>query len=223
MRKCTSLLFALLVILSLAVPALAAESVVDYHGHKLFDFEPGSAYTDTDLFEDFKAVMPGDTRQETVTVKNTARCCDYIKVYLQAVPHDDKNPLSPSVATDETIASMETFLAQLKLTVKKGDTVIFEGPANEMDEMKRVYLGKLSRNKSTELDLTLEVPIELGNDFAFREGEIDWKFTIEEYDYKSETPKTGDHMAQTMIPYALALVLSAAVLMVLLMGKRKKR
>ncbi len=223
MKKLISVLAALLVLLSLAVPALAADSVVDYYGHGLFDFAPGSDYTDTDLFDNFKGVMPGDTLTETVTITNTARCCDYIKVYLQAIPHNDQNPLSASVAAGETIESMENFLSQLTLTVTNGRTTIYSGPANAMDEMtRRVSLGSLSRNKEVELDLTLTVPLEMNNDYAFREGEIDWKFTIEEYDSDSDIPKTGDHMAQYLLPCLIVMALSAAALLLLILKRKKK-
>ncbi len=222
MRRISSLLLLAVMVLSLAVPALAAGSVVEYYGHKLFDIEPGSVWTDTDLFDGFKGVMPGDTLTETVTIENTASCCDYIRVYLQAIPHDDSNPLSATVAAEETIASMEDFLSQLTLTVKQGLTTIYTGPASDMDQMKRVSLGKISRNKSAALSLALEVPLEMSNDYAKRVGEIDWKFTIEEYDNSSDIPKTGDHMAQYLLPCLIAMGVSAAVLLFLLVMKRKK-
>lgn len=229
MKKFTSLLIALLVVLSLAAPVLAADASIKYTGHSVFDFAPGSPYHATDLFVNFKGVMPGDVLTQKITVSNTARCCDYIKIYLQAIPHEDQiphgddNPLSPEVAKEETIASMEDFLAQLKLTVMQGSTVIYSGPADKMDEMNRHYLGTLNRNKSTTLELTLEVSPLMDNRYAFREGEIDWVITIEEYDYKSSNPKSGDHMQKYMLPALLTMAVSGGLLILLVAKRRRNR
>ncbi len=226
MKKLLSLLMLLALVLSLAVPAAAAEtSLVNYAGHKLFKFGPGSVYSTTDLFDEFKDIMPGDTLTEQVTIKNSAKCCDYIKVRLRAVPHDAiQNPLSPEVGKLTTLAASDAFLSQLELTVKKGDKTIFSGKANALDGLeKAVYLGKLNRGKSMVLDLELKVPATMDNTYAYALGEVDWEFTVEEYDNKSDTPKTGDHMLTEAMPYFLAMSAGAAALLFLLLVKRRNR
>ena len=79
--KAFSLLLAMMMVTGMSTTALAAESSVSFEGGKLIAFEPGSVYTDSDLFDNFKGVMPGDTRSEKITIQNKSNDCDYIKVY----------------------------------------------------------------------------------------------------------------------------------------------
>jgi len=66
-----------------------------------------------------------------------------------------------------------------------GDQLIFEaqpGSAGQLEEF--VFLGKLSRNETMELRVELDVPAELGNEYANRVGEVDWVFLVEAVDFK---------------------------------------
>ncbi len=219
-KRIFSLLLALMLMASIPVTAFAADASVTYSGHKIFDFAPGSEFTETDLFDNFKNVMPGDTITQKITVKNTARCCDYIKVYIRAELHDEENPLSPEVAKHEDVASMSEFLSQLSMTVEEDDKIIYEASPDEVDGFrKNVYLGKFRRNKGTELTVELTVPWGLENRFANRVGEVDWVFTVVEY--KDDAPKTGDDAV--IMPYVLLLAAGMGGMLLLLAYKRKRR
>ena len=92
MKKMTNRLLSLgLVLIAVAVltiPVLAADAVVRRDGTSGLVIETtGSGYTDTDLFNNFKDVMPGDERTETITIKNSVNGFDYVKLYIRAVPH----------------------------------------------------------------------------------------------------------------------------------------
>ena len=92
-----SMVLMLTMLMSLATTAFAASpSTITFKGaEEGFEFQPGSEYTDTDLFGKFKKVMPGDELTEEITLKNAATDCDYIKVYMKAVVHDEEgNPLT---------------------------------------------------------------------------------------------------------------------------------
>lgn len=238
MRKVFSLLLAVLVVVSLAVPAFAAsEAVIKVKGKNVLDFDVESQYTETDLFNNFKDVMPGDQLTQKVTIKNQSWAYDYIKVYLKAVPHNAKNPLTYSESyenedgkdqadiagkRDETVATMEEFLSQLTMRVydKKGN-LIYKGSPDDVDGLKNnVYLGSLRRNKEMQLTVELDVPKNLGNEYADRVGEVDWIFTVESHNDPSDNPKTGDYI----IMGAVALmVVSAAALVVLFFLKKKRK
>lgn len=238
MRKVFSLLLAMMMVICLSVPALAAGgSTITVKGKNLFSMDVVSEYHETDLFDNFKDVMPGDKLEETITIKNRDRSHDYIKVYLKAVPHSERtNPLEYSEKfenedgkdqagidgkRDETVATMEDFLAQLTMRVyDKNGKQIFKGSPDETDGLKNnVYLGSLRRSKSMTLTVELDVPIELGNEYANRVGEVDWVFTVEGRDDPSDTPRTGDYI---IMGAAALMVVSGAALLILFLVKRRK-
>ena len=184
------LYFLLTIILTLnfVLPVFAENHTITYKSKKdLFDFGAGSGYSQTDLFRNFKNVMPGDVLTETITVKNTATDCDYIKVYLRAKSHDESNPISESVVNaGETLESMNDFLSQLSMKVWNGDKLIFEGsPDKENQLSENTLLGQFNRNESTTIKVELTVPIELDNRYANRIGEVDWVFIVEAFDRPS--------------------------------------
>ena len=188
-KKISSLLLALAVAMSFALPVFAEDTSVTYEGE--FVFGPGqNSYTATDLFDNFKGVMPGDVLTQKITVKNTYKGCDYVKLYLRAVPHDEQNPLSSEVAAaGETVASVNDFLSQLIMTVLNGSTPIYQARLNELDGLEEnVLLGSFTPDETAELTVQLEVPLEMGNEYANRVGEVDWIFTAEEMNIPVVTP-----------------------------------
>lgn len=141
---------------------------------------PGTGFTESDLFSSFKNLIPGDEKTENIQVLNKCRECDAVRVFLETIPHNSTdNPLSPNVAEKETISSMEDFLSQLTLKIWVRDVQVFSGKANEALKSP-VPLGLIPKNDSADIRVTVEVPKELGNEYADRIGEIDWKFTFED-------------------------------------------
>lgn len=203
-NKAFSLLLALMMVMGFATTAFAAGASVTFKNGKLVVFQPGSDYTQTDLFGNFKNIMPGDTLTEEITVENQSGDSDYIKVYLRAVPHDETgNPISAEVLaelrSDERrgekteLAYMYDFLAQLQLTVKNGAEVIYQASPDETGGLtNNVYLGSLRKGQSLKLDVELKVPIEMGNDYANRIGEVDWVFAAEAFNDVTPPPEGPD-------------------------------
>ena len=73
MKKLITLLVIFVVAFSSVLPVYAADGKVTYSGNAgNFVFEPGSEHSLTDLFPNFKGVMPGDTLTQKITVKNDA-------------------------------------------------------------------------------------------------------------------------------------------------------
>lgn len=196
-RAVLSLLMVLAVTVGMMTTAFAAESTVTYTGPStLFEFEPGSYWTDTDLFENFKGVMPGDVLYEEVKVKNaTSRP---VQIWMGGLLHDEEeNPISPRVL-EELIADgrkgelseleyMHDFLAQMTLTVWKGDmidrNIIYQGTPNTLEEGFEdgfVSLGIFPMGSSVTLNVRLEVPITMGNEYSYRIGEVDWIFVVQD-------------------------------------------
>ncbi|MBE5869542.1 MAG: Cna B-type domain-containing protein [Lachnospiraceae bacterium] len=204
-RNLSFLILALLVILSQSVKAFATDATITFKGlAEGFDFQPGSEYTATDLFDNFKDVMPGDKLAETIQVQNSATDCDYIKLYMRAVVHDESgNPLTYSKVSEnvegknqsnidgqsnETVATMQDFLSQLTMRIYNGAQLIYEASPDQAGALAdNVYLGTLFTGESLELTVELDVPIELDNTYANRVGEVDWIFLAEGFNYEQLT------------------------------------
>lgn len=251
----SSLTFTLILLLSTTLTTFAADSNVTYAGEAdKFIFEPGTGYSPTDLFDNFKNVMPGDKVTESITITNKASDCDYVKVYLRAIAHDEAgNPLTYDEAfeaadgkdqtgvagqRDETVVTMADFLAQLSMKVYQGEEVLFEASPDELGGLsENVFLGELRQGETTTLTVELAVPIELGNEYASRVGEVDWVFTVETFDDPEEEPEepedsqpdkpssgtvttTGDN---SQIGLYIVLVLICGVLLLVIRKHAKKQ
>lgn len=225
MKTIASLVMMLVLLLGIGAPAYA-DGIVSYQGGaEKFVFLPGSSYTDTDLFDGFKNVMPGDTLTQTVEVRNRFLNTGSVRIYLRAVAHDEQtNPLSSAVAASgETVATMSDFLSQLYMEVWQGDKCIYTGSPDELDGLKNnVLLGTIPRFKSTTLTVKLQVPAELGNEYANRVGEVDWVFTAEELDPQGN-PKTGDTSNLTLWIVVMVVCLAAIAVVAFLVLKKKKK
>ena len=224
-KTIASLVMILVLLLGIGATAYAEGTVSYQGGAEKFVFLPGSSYTDTDLFDGFKNVMPGDTLIQTVEVRNRFLGTGSVRIYLRAVAHDEQeNPLSADVAASgETVATMSAFLSQLNMEVWQGDRCIFTGSPDEIDGLKNnVLLATVARFKSTTLTIKLEVPAKLGNEYANRVGEVDWVFTAEELDPQGN-PKTGDTSNLTLWIVVMVVCLAAIAVVAFLVLKKKKQ
>jgi hypothetical protein len=86
MKRIIPLILALLLLAS--IPAQAASNVIFVGGAEEFVFMPGSVYSDSDLFENFKGVMPGDVITQRIIVKNNSGT--EVRIFLRADPVEDK-------------------------------------------------------------------------------------------------------------------------------------
>lgn len=243
MRKLLSLVMVIAAIAALAVPALAADAVVRREGTNGLVIETtGSGYTDTDLFNSFKDVMPGDECTETITIKNSVNGFDYVKLYIRAVPHDEQgNPLTYDEKfenedgkdhaniegeRDETVATMADFLSKLSMDVYlvnadgTKETIFSAAPDKSAQLTDNVLLGSFAKGKSATLEAVLHVPAELGNEYANRVGEVDWLFTVEGYNKQDKLISTG----QLNWPVAVFGALGAMLIVggAIVLGKKKK-
>ena len=215
MKKIITLLITLAVLLSSTVTVFAADGKVTYSGNAgNFVFEPGSEHSLTDLFPNFKGVMPGDTLTQKITVKNDADNKVKVKIYVRSLgAHED---------------SVE-FLSQLGLKVSKSEenkmAYMFDAAANETAQLTDwVCLGTLYSGGEVNLDVTLNVPVSMGNEFQDQIGYLDWEFKIEEYpveDTDPKPPQTGDN-SNLGLWFAL-MICSLFMLIILLVWRKKDR
>lgn len=165
-RTLLSVVLVLCLMLSLA--AVASASTVEFTGKESgFDFQP------EDLFENLKNVMPGDRLTQTVIFTNSADDCACVNLTMSSRPSEDGN--------------MQDFLEQLHMTVKNGDNVIYDGTAAMT--LEGVALGTYRQGETAALTVELEVPMDLGNEYAYREGDVEWTFHVESFLESSLTVK----------------------------------
>lgn len=247
MKKMTNRLLSLgLVLIAVAVltiPALAADAVVRRDGTSGLVIETtGSGYTDTDLFGNFKNVMPGDELTENITIKNNVSGFDYVKLYIRAVPHDEQgNPLTYDEAhentdgkdqqnvdgeRDETVATMADFLSELSMEIYlvnadgTKQSIFSASPDKSAQLTDSVLLGTFAKGKSAKLEAVLTVPAGLGNEYAYRVGEVDWVFTVEGFNNEKPLIPTGQLNWPVAVFGALGVLLIAGGVVVL--TKKKK-
>lgn len=208
MKKLIPFLLALVLVLTMATTAFAASNVTLDGESEKFVFAPGSKYSLTDLFTNFKGVMPGDKLTQKVTVKNTVDDKADVKIYMRALgAHADS----------------VKFLNQMDLTVtaSSGNTALFQAAADQSAQLTEwTCLGTFKPGAEIDLDVTLEVPVEMDNEFQNAVGYLDWQFKAEILPIP-ETPKTGD-TSNLLLYGGLAVVSLLALVAVVVIYKKRK-
>lgn len=216
MKKFAAVLCLCALLLTLVAPAFADGGNVTYSGDAgSFIFAPGSEYSPTDLFPNFKDVMPGDSISQPITVKNDASNKVKIKVYMRSLG-----------AHPESVE----FLSKLHLRVEKSEdntmAYMFDAAAHETAQLTEwTLLGTLYSGGEVNLNVILDVPVELDNMFQQYVGYLDWEFMIEEYEIDPDDPQppeTGDSKPVLLWGGLAVCSLCAMILLIIPFKRRKK-
>ncbi len=207
MKRIFALVLALLLLCAAVAPVYASDGNVVYNGNaRKFIFAPGSPYSPTDLFPEFKGAMPGDSLVQRIEVKSAA---SDVTVYLRALgAHKDS----------------AAFLSQLRLRVEMledgGATNLFDAAADKTAQLTDwICLGTVRSGGEVELDVILDIPVELDNQYSDQIGYLDWEFRVDEL--PAESPETGD-TAQPAL-WGVTLMFSAGAISLLVSCKKRKR
>ncbi len=199
MKKRIALLLVFLLALCLSLSVLADGSSVRFENEaEKFVFVPA----DTDLFTNFKGLMPGDVVTQQIVVSNNY--VEKVDIYLKAEGASEKD---------------QALLSQLGLKVMQGTTVLFDSTADKTDGLTAYkLLGSFQKGASTTLDVTLTVPHTLDNSYMDGTGDVIWTFKAEIQDVK-----TGDN--SVLLTYGLiggALLIVLMVSTTLLVKRRRE-
>ena len=211
MKRLISLLAALTILLGCAITAAADNGNVTYSGDAgEFIFAPGSDESPTDLFPNFKDVMPGDRLTQTITVKNDASNNVKVKIYIR------------SLGAQEGSAE---FLSQMTLKVDVVDgwmDYMFDATADETAQLTDwVCLGTLYSGGVVDLDVLLDVPVTMGNEFQNQVGYLDWQFKIEEFPVEDDDPRPPQTGDETQLVLPMVLIVFSMLALILLLRRNK--
>ncbi len=188
-----------------------------------------------DLFGNFKGVMPGDTRTQTITVNN--KNDKAVNIWVYALPADISDFESVEGATAEHQKVLSDDLVQ-KLTVKVVNTktgkVVYEGKLVGKDDQynmqspeNAIFLGLFNKGDTTNLEVTLSVPAELDNAYADSIAKIRWVFVANHDETPVDPPgpivPTGDQLGTYLLIGGIVAVSLILVIVLLFVGKKKKK
>lgn len=209
-----------------SVNCYAMNSSVTYGTAEEFIFNP----TSTDLFSEFKNVMPGDTRTQLIALSN-ARPASNATIYLRAEVFNNKE-----------------FLNFMTISVYWGDSetgtknLITKNKASEEGLLLNdVKLKTLKPGETDYIYIELYIDEQMNNKFKLNEGSIKWIFSCEEEKIlikelttknNEEKPTNGGNVPGTKLPFTgsrntvmivFPFFLSSIIIFIYLTKKMKRK
>ena len=215
MKKLIAIMLTLMLVFAAAMPAYADNGTVTYSGNSgKFIFAPGSDHSPTDLFPDFKSVMPGDTVTQSITVKNNADDKVKVDIYMRSLGAHEES---------------RDFLSQLNLKVRIPENnemgYMFNAAADQTAGLTDwVLLGTLYSGGEVNLEVILDVPVQLSNEYSSQIGYLDWEFKVEEMPAEPDDPQPPQTGVDNDIKiWLLAAAVSFVLFFILIFLRKKER
>lgn len=174
---------------------------VSYYGQaRQFVFTPGTAENPGDLFDMFKGLMPGDVREQEITLCSAAQSGAPINLFLRAyVPALGANATKEQ---RELADKANALLRKLTITVSSDEftdqPMLDAGAYPEQGMGDWVFLGRFAYDTESLLRVHVSVPAVLedetysDNDFQDVEAVVRWAFLVEEFDEDPVVPVPPD-------------------------------
>ena len=113
------------------------------------------------FFRNFPVLMPGDEWEDTFTLVNTtASRAEFLRTELP----------------EELSETEKELLSKVKLEIREGDSVIYEGDLESEGLWAAKSLGICSPDERKEICFSIRVPSELGNEWALRKSGVNGFF-----------------------------------------------
>lgn len=190
--------------------------------------------TETDLFANFKNLMPGTSRSQIIKVTNVSD--KTVEIFLKAEAVEQEKMSSTQLTlVDNLLNEYATIIIQ------NGDgETLYSGPVSGKPDMQNTAfsLGKFEAGKEKDLTVSLSVSPKMDNQYLDLLGKVRWVFTANGADDENgssnpsnpkpsvstsvATPKTGDI---SMVPAQVSFV-AATILLgsgVLLIRKKEEK
>ena len=173
--------------------------------------------TQTDLFANFKNLMPGTSRTQEIKISNASD--KEVEISLKAENAEQKK------MTAKQLALVEKLLNEYAdITITNNGETIYSGPVSGKPTMLNgsISLGKYSADSSKDMIVSLSVSPEMDNEYLDLLGKVRWVFTANGEETSSDpgspsksssstsvgAPKTGDiSMTPAAVSFAAATVL----------------
>ena len=212
MKKFIALLMACAVCMSAVIPAFADDSIIyDGEAHE-FVFVHDEYHEDG---EEIK-VMPGDTIKRKLTVKNDPDRDVKVNIFVR-----------PLVKVTFDGSDVAEYLPEISVDITKAKenrmAYMFEEAAAQSDETDEwIMLGTLYSGGEVNLEVTLDFPIELGNEFQGAAFYLE--FRVQEFPKEPddpEPPQTGDSGA--VVLFSCAAAVAIVLILIPIVVRRRRR
>lgn len=223
-KRLLTLLFSLVMSAAVLIQAPMqawADGTVIYDGEaREFIFDPGSGFSPTDLFTDFKNVIPGDSLTQQIFIRNDISKKVKVKIYLRSCGWTDGS---------------EEFLDQLNLQVEQvnnpngsqnGARLFKESPDASNGLTDWICLGTFYSGAEVTLNVTLDIPLKMDNDHQGVIGGLDWEFMVEEFPVDPDDPLPGtntDTGDDSNAFFFIAVAAGSVVAIIVMLVARRKR
>ena len=150
------------------------------NGDKEFTFDPDT----TDLFANFKNLLPGETRSQTIDVKNEFYTKTGVEIFLRA---EDINQSFTDPQTLELVTKLLQEYATIVVTDETGN-VVYSGPiwgepyaaeGNPLSMRYDISLGVFPTGESKKLTIQLQLDPSMGDEYQNLSGLIKWVWSAE--------------------------------------------
>lgn len=177
MKKLISLLVMILTFTS--IQSTQAEVYVSFENEvEAFVVEPQN----TDLFKDFKDLMPGGTYSQRIDLKN--RSDDTIDLFFEMKP---------------VSSHYQAALKFMTMTIRLNDVELVSSKITEIPDINsKIKLLELKEKETGTMEVVLEIDEKMNNSFQKSYSALDWVFYVEK---QSAVLSESKHSSASRLPF----------------------